>query len=117
MISRMAPKVGPVLTGAAVANDLRQGNVRQAAYDLAGGSVASRYVPRIVKPAAEWTAKAATNTGIISRLAAAMSRYAGPVGLAIDALSTPGHQYNETPEQVAARQAEFQRQYDAMRKR
>jgi hypothetical protein len=72
----------------------------------------------MVKPAAEWAAKATTNTGIITRLANAMARYAAPVGLAIDAITTPGHQYpGETPETTAARQADFQRQYDAMRKR
>jgi hypothetical protein len=114
---RMVPKIAPALTAVAVADDLRKGNVRQAAYDAVGGTVASRYVPKVVKPIAAGVANAARNTGIITRLANAMGRYAGPAGLAIDALLTPGHQYNETPEQVAARQAEFQRRYDAMRRR
>ena len=110
----MIRTIAPALTTVAVDDDLRKGNVRQAAYDAVGGTVASRYVPKVVKPIAAGVANAAGNTGILTRPANAMGRFAGPGGLAIDALLTSGHQYNETPEQVAARQAEFQRQYDAM---
>lgn len=135
----LARNVAPAATALAVASDLRRGNFRQAAYDAATGTVASgaaaKIAPRVASAVQSVTAPAsvrptaildatgramtaAAPAGFVSRLAGQLSRFAGPAGVAIDAAfgeGSAGHSSPmDTPAVVAARQANFQQQYDAM---
>lgn len=135
----IARGAAPAATALVVANDLRQGNIRQAAYDAAAGSVASgaaaKVAPKIAGAVQRATAPASVRPsaildaggramgasvpgGVVTRVANAISRFAGPAGVAVDAIFGEGREghrpIGETPATTAARQSDFAQQFKDM---
>lgn len=136
-----AAGVVPAFVALDAAGDVVRGDHRRAAAKV-GAAAASTQVPRVLRAVQAATAPTGTvaggassvltasgnpwqlpastvRAGMFTRLANAMARFAGPAGLAVETLFGPGaaghRPAGETPATTAARQAEFQRQYDAMR--
>ncbi len=127
----------PAVVAVDAAGDLLRGD-RKAAAVKAGGAVATSQVPRVLRAVQAATAPARTVAGgastllqasgvpyslpsmttaggAVSRLASAMSRFAGPVGLAVETMfgdGAAGHRPDgETAATTADRQASFAQQF------
>jgi len=103
------------------------GDFAKAAKTTAGTATAQYLIPKIPERLAALTAPLGGSSrdalgrfargqgGLLTRTAGALSRAAGPLGVAAETLFGPGAAghcpYGETPERTAERQADFKRQY------
>jgi len=128
--SRLTRSAVPGMLALEVARDLGRGDVSGAARTAAGGAAVAA-VPKVVKKVQQATRPAGGPAvrgalgrfvpnpgGAATRVAGAIAKYAGPIGLAVDTIfgeGAAGHRpVGETPEVTEARRRQYLADWQAM---